>query len=392
MKVHLRLLAVAVAMLVVWSSSLALAADPPAKGVIAIVGAAHTHMKWYPMNLNGNKNIRVKYVWDPDAKRAEWCAKNLRGAKVAASVDEVLSDPEVTGVMIMSETNRHHDLVLAAAKAHKAMFVEKPLAITGKDAAEMADAIDKAGVFFTTGYFMRTSPKYQFIKEQIEKGAFGKITRAYAANCHNAGREGEFDNSFHHWFTEENQAGGGAFIDMGTHAVDLLMWLLGDVESATGDLSAVATKYGGNDDCGEALLKFKSGATGVAAAAWVCPFNTLRLEIVGTEGYAVYLEDGSRDQLFFQSRKVPGSDLSKPVPDDKMPKGLPSPVDQFLNAMTGQKGPGAIPAQEAAARVSVMEAIYSGAKKHQWVKPPVAPGKGYEPPAGMKEITVPESY
>ncbi len=368
MKMHLRLLAVAVAMAVVWSSSPTLAA-PPAKGVIAIVGAAHTHMKWYPMNINGNKNIRVKYVWDHNAERAQWCAKQLPGAKAVANVDEIFNDPEVAGVMIMSENNRHHDLVLAAAKAHKAMFVEKPLALTAKDAAEMADAVDKAGVFFTTGYFMRTSPKYQFVKEQIAKGNFGKITRAYAANCHNAGREGEFDNRFHHWFTEADQAGGGAYVDMGTHAVDLLMWLLGDVESATGNLSTVATKYGPNDDCGEALLKFKNGATGVAAAAWVCPFNTLRLEVVGTEGYAVYLQDGSRDQLFFQSRKVPKSDLSKPVPDDKMPKGLPSPVDQFLNAVTGQKGPGAVTAQEAAARASVMEAIYAGAKKHEWVKP-----------------------
>ena len=68
MKMHLRLLAVAVAMAVVWSSSPTLAA-PPAKGVIAIVGAAHTHMKWYPMNINGNKNIRVKYVWDHNAER-----------------------------------------------------------------------------------------------------------------------------------------------------------------------------------------------------------------------------------------------------------------------------------------------------------------------------------
>jgi predicted dehydrogenase len=343
------------------------AADSPPKAVIAVVGAAHTHMKWYPGTLNGN--ARVKYLWDPDAKRAEWCVKQFKGAKIAASVDEILSDPEVAGVVICSETNRHHDLVIAAAKAHKAMFVEKPLAITGKDAAEMSDAIDKAGVFFTTGYFMRTSPKYQFVKEQIDKGNFGKITRAYVANCHNAGREGEFDNPYHHWFTETKQAGGGACIDMGTHAVDMLMWLLGDVELATGDLSTAATKYGETDDCGEALLKFKNGATGVAAAGWVCPFNTLRLEVVGTEGYAMYVADGSRDQLFFESRKVPGSSLKMPVPDDKMPKGLPSPLEQFLNAVTGQKGPGAVTAQEAAARASVMEAIYTGAKKHEWVKP-----------------------
>ena len=209
------------------------------------------------------------------------------GAKVVANVDEIFSDPEVTGVVICSETNRHHDLVLAAAKAKKAMFVEKPMAITAKEAAEMADAIDKAGVFFTTGYFMRTSPKYLFLKEQIAKGNFGKITRAYAANCHDAAFNGTFNNAFHRWFTDTKQAGGGAFADMGTHAVDLLLWLLGDVESATGDLSAVSGNTGDADDCGEAFLKFKNGATGVVAAAWVNPLNPVQLDIVGTKGCAV---------------------------------------------------------------------------------------------------------
>ena len=52
-----------------------------------------------------------------------------------------------------------------------------------------------------------------------------------------------------------------------------------------------------------------------------------------------------------------------------MPKGLPSPVDMFLKAAAGEKNPNAVTAKEAAARVSVMEAIYDGAKKHEWVKP-----------------------
>ena len=103
------------------------AADPPAKGVIAIVGAAHTHMKWYPMNINGNKNIRVKYVWDHNAERAQWCAKQLPGQRPSPTWMKSSTTRKSTGVMIMSENNRHHDLVLAAAKAHKAMFVEKPL-------------------------------------------------------------------------------------------------------------------------------------------------------------------------------------------------------------------------------------------------------------------------
>ena len=181
MKMHLRLLALAAMIGLAWSLLVPVAAaDPPAKTAIAIVGAAHTHMKWYPGTLNGNANVRIKYLWAPDPKRAEWCVKQFHGTKVVANVNQIFADPEVTGVVICSETNRHHNLVIAAANAHKAMFVEKPLAITAKEAAQMADAIDKAGVFFTTGYFMR-----DLAEVPVRQGADrqGQLRQDYAGVC-----------------------------------------------------------------------------------------------------------------------------------------------------------------------------------------------------------------
>ena len=78
MKTHLRLFAVAAMIGMAWSSLAApAAADPPAKAVIAIVGAAHTHMQWYPDPINRNKDVRVKYVWDHDAERAEGVGRCL---------------------------------------------------------------------------------------------------------------------------------------------------------------------------------------------------------------------------------------------------------------------------------------------------------------------------
>ena len=365
MKASLKLLAAVAALALAWSP-LATAADPPNKAVIAFLGAAHTHVWGYCVAINGNKNVRVKYVWDHDAHRAEECRHWLGDKpKIAATVEEVLADPEVTGVMICAETDRHHDLALAAAKAGKAMFVEKPMAITAKDAHEMAAAIDKAGVFFTPGYFMRCYPRYVFIKEQIAKGNFGQITRVLSQTCHSAAFNGTFDNPNHLWFTDVKQSGGGGFLDLGTHSLDRLLDLAGDVESATAVMSVVAKKYGETDDCGEAFLKFKNGATGVIAAAWVAPFNPIELEVVGTKGHAVIFNG----QLYFQSQNVPGSDISKPVPESKLPPGMPGPVGLLLRAAGGEKNLKATTAQEAAARVSVMEAIYSGAKKHEWVKP-----------------------
>jgi predicted dehydrogenase len=367
MKMHVRSVAVVAVLALTWSAATAIAADPPpAQTAIAILGAGHIHAHSYVDRINADKNIHVKYLWDPDAKRAEECLKWLGGGpKIVANVDEILSDPEVAGVLICSETNRHRGLVLAAARTHKAMFVEKPLGISAKEAAEMADAVDKAGVFFTTGYFMRTQPNLLFLKEQVAKGNFGQITRVLAQTCHAGAYYRIFDNPSLRWMADVKQAGGGGLLDLGTHSLDLLMWLAGDVESVTGDVRVVAHVYGDTDDCGEAMLRFHSGATGVIAAAWVSPLNPIQLEVAGTKGHAMLI----RDQLYFQSQNVPGSDLGKPVPDDQLPPALPSPVDMFLRAARGEKVSGAVTAKEAAARVSVMEAIYEAAKKHEWVKP-----------------------
>ena len=123
------------------------------------------------------------------------------------------------------------------------------------------------------------------------------------------------------------QAGVGGFGDLGTHALDLLMWMLGDVESVTGDIKVVAGNYGPTDDCGEALLRFKNGTTGVIAASWVDLANPVSLEIAGTEGHAMIFNG----QLYFQSKHVPGADGHHPW--KQLPPGLSNPVDMFLDAV-----------------------------------------------------------
>ena len=76
--------------------------------------------------------------------------------------------------MICSETNRHRDLVLAAAAAGKHNYAEKPLGITAAESSEMAEAVVKANVMFTTGYYMRTMPQHLFLRDQVQRGAFGR--------------------------------------------------------------------------------------------------------------------------------------------------------------------------------------------------------------------------
>jgi len=264
-------------------------------------------------------------------------------------------------VVICSETNRHHDLVLAAARAGKHMFVEKPLGITGKESLEMAQAIQKANLIFSTGYFMRTNPMHLFLKEEITKSHFGKITRVRGSNCHSGSLEGWFDKEWR-WMADPKIAGVGAFGDLGTHKLDILMWLLGEVASVTADIKSVTNRYGDCDETGEGLIQFKQGVIGTLAAGWVDVEDPVQLLISGTEGHAIVMDN----HLYYRSKHIPNSDSKDPF--TQLPPAHKPPMLQFLDALGGAQDQPLVKPDEAAARVVVMEAMYRGAREQKWVK------------------------
>jgi predicted dehydrogenase len=157
-------------------------------------------------------------------------------------------------------------------------------------------------------------------------------------------------------------AGVGAFGDLGTHKLDILMWLLGDVETVTADIKEVTGRYPGCDECGEALIRFKNGVTGTLAAGWVDVEDPVQMLISGTEGHAL-IYDG---QLYYRSKQVQGSDSKEPW--TKLPSAPRAPLHQFLDAVGGAKDQPLVKPSEAAARVVVMEAMYKGARESKWVK------------------------
>ena len=340
----------------------AFAQENPKTLTTALVGGAHIHTPSFVRLLaKERKDVKVKYVWDHDTARAERRSKDLPGSKVVSDLDAIWSDPEVQAVVICSETDRHRDLVAAAARAKKHMFVEKPLGITARESEVMAGAIEQAQLLFTTGYFMRTDPKHMMLKEQIEKGAFGKITRARGSNCHSGSLGGWFDTEWR-WMADPKIAGVGAFGDLGTHSLDILMWLLGDVTSVTANIKVITARYGDCDETGEALFKFKNGVIGSLAAGWVDVADPVTLLISGTTAHAAIIQG----ELYFSCKQVPGADGKKPW--KALPPAPRLPLHQFLDAVAGQTGMPLVTPREAAARVAVMEAAYSAARTKTWVR------------------------
>jgi predicted dehydrogenase len=326
---------------------------------LALIGCAHIHVPGFIRMLKARHDVCVKSVWDHDAARGQMRADEL-GARFFEDFRPILSDAAIAGVIVASETNRHEAIVPPIVEARKDLFVEKPLGFAERDAYVMAELIERAGVKFQTGYFMRSSPVAQFLKAQVDGGAFGKITRVRASNCHAGALAGWFDKEWR-WMADPQIAGCGAFGDLGTHSLDLLIWLCGEVESVVAQFDNGTARYPGCDETGEGLLRFKSGAIGTLAAAWDDVANPVSLIISGTEGHAAVING----ELFFMCKNVEGADGKSPW--TKLPPAKPHAFELFLDAIVGEAVQ-LIGAREAAYRNAVMDAIYEAARDQSWVK------------------------
>lgn len=329
--------------------------------VTALLGAAHIHTPGFINSLNKRTDeVRVKSVTDHDAERGRRRAAELPGSEFVADAQQVFDDPEITSVVICAETNRHRELVVAAALAGKHIFCEKPLGLGAEDSRVMAAGIKAAGVTFQTGFAMRSSSVAQFIRGEVQAGNLGKITRARYSNCHQAALEGWFDTEWR-WLTDPKLAGGGAMLDLGAHALDIAIHTFspteGEVTQVSGALGSRVGRYGSEiDEYGAGLLTFSSGAIVELEASWVDPALRSPTEVFGTEGQ-IQVKDGG---VFYFSPKVEGMDGKTPVSD--LPPAGPHAFDLFWDALLGKELPVAlVPVEEAALGSTLMERIYQAA-------------------------------
>ncbi len=336
---------------------------------LALVGCAHIHTPGFVNMLKKRDDVKVKAAWDPDIRRSSKFAGDLSAVAVE-KVEAIWNDADIQGVIICSETNRHEALVNAATKAKKHLFVEKPLGLASKDGYAMADAIEQAGVLFQTGYFMRGDAKVRFIRDQVKAGGFGKITRIRGSNCHGGALGGWFDSKPNdipgdwRWMADPKISGVGGFGDLGTHSLDLMLWIMGDVEQATAQIDNGTARYEACDETGEGLMRFKNGAIGTLAAAWDDVANPVFMLLSGTEAHAAII-NGKLEV------KSASGELEKQAAGVNEAQPWPHAFENFIDAVIGKPGAAEklVGAREAAYRSAVMEAMYEGARNNAWIAP-----------------------
>ncbi len=197
-----------------------------------------------------------------------------------ASAADLIADPEVDAVYIATPPGAHLSLALAVAAAGKPAYVEKPMARSHAECRRMNDAFAAAGVPLFVAYYRRALPRFARVQALLAEGRIGRPA-SLAYRCH---------ATPHHtgpgaWRVDPAQSGGGLFLDLGCHALDLFDWLLGPLGDVAGSAARASEEAGVAEDV--VTMSFRSASGVLGAAVWdfagAGPHED-RVEIAGTQG------------------------------------------------------------------------------------------------------------
>lgn len=245
-------------------------------GIIGCGGIANgKHMP----SLSKLKDVEMVAFCDIEVSRAEE-AKAQYGtpdAKVYADYKELLKDQEIDVVHVCTPNRSHAPISIDSLYAGKHVMCEKPMAKTAEDARKMVQAAKETGKKLTIGYQHRHKPEAIYLKQVIERGDLGDIyfAKAFAVRRRGTPNWGVFLNEF--------EQGGGPLIDIGTHSLDVTLYLMDNYEPKM----VVGTKYKkvNNADCGNpwggwdpeqhtmedsafGFIVMKNGATIILESSW----------------------------------------------------------------------------------------------------------------------------
>jgi predicted dehydrogenase len=221
-------------------------------------------------------------------KREKFAAKY--GCKAARSYEEILNDRSIEGIVNTTPNAAHLATTAAAAKAGKHVFLDKPIANTIADARALTHACREAGVVLALGYQRRRESHFRRVKEEIRKGAFGKLVNAEANLSRD--RLGKIDLSS--WrYTAEGMPG-GVMLQIGIHYSDVLEYLLGPVKAVSGRFVRLVLP-GDNPDVASLILEHESGALSTLNASYASASEYYLMNVYGKEATAYYdLHNGLR--------------------------------------------------------------------------------------------------
>jgi predicted dehydrogenase len=189
---------------------------------------AYTALPFYKWPLVVSPRMAV--IADIDSELAAEGARRYGYARSTNDWRQVIEDPDVDVVDILTPNNLHAEMAIAAARRGKHVICEKPLACNAREAQEMYDAVTRAGVHHMVGYNYRRTPAVAEAKKLIGRGDLGRVFHFRGTYLQDFGIDPRLPLW---WRFQKSQAGSGSLGDIGSHVLDLALHLVGDVEFVT---------------------------------------------------------------------------------------------------------------------------------------------------------------
>ena len=222
---------------------------------------------------------------------AEDYARRHDVPKWYADAQALIAAPDVDAVYVATPPDSHMEYALACAHAGKPVYVEKPMARTLAECEAMIDACRSAGVPLFVAYYRRTLPRFLKIKELIESDAIGKV-RLVVVTLHQKPAPVDADPVKRPWRVVPEIAGGGKFLDLASHTLDFLDYLLGPISQVRGLAGNQAGLYPA-EDIVTATWEFESGVQGTGAWCFTAHGDLDVTEIVGSRGRIAFSTFGT---------------------------------------------------------------------------------------------------
>lgn len=336
-------------------------------GVCGLGFMGYTHYQIY------KKHPKAKIVaiadYNPKKLEGDWSSvggnlgsmnrdkEDLTGIKTYANPYDLIADPNVDLVDICMPTDKHAEFALAALKAGKHVFLEKPMARTAKQAADIAKAAAKSKKYFMVGHCIRFWPEYQVTYDLIKSGKYGKVREVFLRRVANPPLYADKN-----WFMNEKRSGGG-MLDLHIHDVDFALYLLGRPKRVWA--------WGGKGPSGgidvvHAGYEYPSGIHCNIVGGWAyhAPFPFNMEFCIRTEKATFLYDMGTGKPLTIYT--AAGKEI---VPDLPAGSGWERELDYFLNCIETKTKPSIVTAKSSMESVQFIELEMESIKKGKAVSP-----------------------
>lgn len=281
------------------------------------------------------------------ASREEF--SNKHSCRPAASLDDVLADPDIDALLLATPNTTHGDYIVAAAEAGKHVFVEKPFTLTVPDGKRAIAAMDAAGKVLFVGHNKRRQPAIRRLKEVIENGELGTVVSLETNLTKNMALS--FKPGY--WRADRSEAPLGSMTSLGVHMIDNMHYLLGPIARVSTFTRTILDEPP-IDHVTNTIYEFESGQLGYLGTSFVAP-STTSLAVRGTGGAAFSDEDGNR---FFRQSPDDPVRIEEPI---EVRDTIADELGEFLRCVQGKATP-ETGGPEGLAVIAVMEAMIASSE------------------------------